>query len=286
MEKNKKMSFKRIYQIIYYQFLKRNYSGITAKSRVLPNFLIIGAVRCGTTSLYYDICQHPSVEKAAYDEIGFFDDNYHLGEDWYRSLFPTKKKMEKTEQNTGYAITGEDTPFYIWNNDVIKRVAEMLPNIKLISILRNPVDRAYSNYHLGIREGTEKRSFDEAVKVDMDYINSQKEKKVKLNRVDYKKSYIAKGIYSDQLKEWYEVFNKKQLCVLSTENFSNNPNETLAKVFEFLEIPNFSIKSFEKQKISDYPKMNDETRKEISKFFSEYNEKLYQMINTKFDWDS
>ena len=84
----------------------------------------------------------------------------------------------------------------------------MLPNIKLISILRNPVDRAYSNYHLGIREGTEKRSFDEAVKVDMDYINSQKEKKVKLNRIDYKKSYIAKGIYSDQLKEWYEVFKK------------------------------------------------------------------------------
>ena len=92
------MNFKRTYQKMYYQFLKRHYYGVTAKSRVLPDFLIIGAVRSGTTSLYYDICQHPSVKKAAYDEIGFFDDNYHLGEDWYRSLFPTKKKMHEVKQ--------------------------------------------------------------------------------------------------------------------------------------------------------------------------------------------
>ena len=87
------MDFRKTYQKIYYQYLKRHYFGITAKSRVLPDFLLIGAVRSGTTSLYYDICQHPSVHEAAYDEIGFFDDNFHLGEEWYRSLFPSKKKM-------------------------------------------------------------------------------------------------------------------------------------------------------------------------------------------------
>ncbi len=68
----------------YQRFVKRGISGITASNRVLPNFIIVGTVRSGTTSLYYNICAHPSVLAAAYDEIVFFDSNYHLGIDWYR----------------------------------------------------------------------------------------------------------------------------------------------------------------------------------------------------------
>jgi hypothetical protein len=279
------MSFKRIYQKMYYQFFKRHYYGITATSRVLPNFLIIGGVRCGTTSLYYDICQHPSVETAAYDEIGFFDDNYHLGQDWYRSLFPTKRKMENIKQVTGYSITGEDTPFYIWNSDVVKRIADMLPNIKLIAILRNPIDRAYSNYHLGIREGIEKRSFSDVVKNEIDFINMRKQENIELTNNDYKKSYLAKGIYVEQLKKWYKIFRKEQLCVISTEDFSDNPNQTLKKIFNFLKIPDYSIKEFEEKKKSEYSEMNNSTRVEIEKFFEVYNEQLYQLIGQKFNWN-
>ena len=266
---------------MYYQFLKRHYYGITAKSRVLPDFLIIGAVRSGTTSLYYDICQHPSVEKAAYDEVGFFDDNFHLGLNWYRSIFPTKKKMEKIRNGTGFSITGEDTPFYIWNNDAVERIAQLLPKIKLIVILRNPVDRAYSNYYLGVREGTEKRSFKDAIMMDMDYINQQK-----LENIDYKKSYIAKGLYSEQLKKWFKVFNKKQICVISTEKFLENPNEILEKIFKFLELPGFSINKFEKRKVSSYPQMDKNIRKKLNDYFITHNEELYEMIDEKYDWNN
>ena len=77
----------------YHRYFKRGFSGITASSRVLPDFIIIGTVRSGSTSLYYNICEHPSVLEAAYDEIGYFDSNYHLGENWYRSMFPTQKIM-------------------------------------------------------------------------------------------------------------------------------------------------------------------------------------------------
>jgi len=275
------MNFKRTYQKMYYQFLKRHYYGITAKSRVLPDFLIIGAVRSGTTSLYYDICQHPSVEKAAYDEVGFFDDNFHLGLNWYRSIFPTKKKMEKIRNGTGFSITGEDTPFYIWNNDAVERIAQLLPKIKLIVILRNPVDRAYSNYYLGVREGTEKRSFKDAIMMDMDYINQQK-----LENIDYKKSYIAKGLYSEQLKKWFKVFNKKQICVISTEKFLENPNEILEKIFKFLELPGFSINKFEKRKVSSYPQMDKNIRKKLNDYFITHNEELYEMIDEKYDWNN
>ena len=283
---DKNIKFKRIYQKFYYQFLKRNYSGITAKSRVLPNFLIIGGVRCGTTSLYYDICKHPSVEKAAYDEIGFFDDNYHLGEEWYRSLFPTKKKMKDIEKKTGYSITGEDTPFYIWNEEVIEKIAKMIPNVKLIAILRNPIDRAYSNYQLSIREGTENRSFEEAIMEDIKYVNSQLQENKKLKNDDYKKSYIAKGIYVHQIKYWFEKFNEKQICILTTEEFSENPDKILSKIFKFLEIPDFSIQNFEKQKMAKYPKMNQEIRGKMNDFFLKYNEELFDLLDKKLAWEN
>ena len=143
----------------YNRFFKRGIAGITASNRVLPNFIIIGTVRSGTTSLYYNICEHPSVLPAAYDEIGFFDSNFHLGIDWYRSMFPTEKKMEEIKKDTGFAITGEDTPFYFWKKEIVDRIFQVLPDVKIIAIFRNPVDRAYSNYNLGIRANTEKLGF-------------------------------------------------------------------------------------------------------------------------------
>ena len=267
---------------MYYQFLKRHYYGITAKSRVLPDFLIIGAVRSGTTSLYYDICQHPSVKKAAYDEIGFFDDNYHLGEDWYRSLFPTKKKMREVKQNTGNAITGEDTPFYIWNEIACKRIAEVLPNVKLIAILRNPVDRAYSNYFLGMRHGNETKNFDHAIMKDIKFLDGKI--KMEFKNSDYKKSHIAKGFYAKQLKKWFEHFEKKQIFITTTEELDNNPNIVLEQIFKFLELPNYSIKEIKRHKKSKYPKMNEDVRKKLLNYFEPYNEELFELINQRFDW--
>ena len=88
----------------YHRFFKRGLSGITSSSRVLPNFIIIGTVRSASTSLYYNICEHPSVLEAAYDEIGFFDSNFHLGINWYRSMFPTQKEMKDVKEKTGFSI--------------------------------------------------------------------------------------------------------------------------------------------------------------------------------------
>ena len=136
---------------------------MTASMRVLPDFIIIGSMKCGTTSLYYDICEHPCTLAAAYDEIGFFDSNFHLGINWYRSMFPRKKQIEDVKQKEGTAITGEDTPFYFWKSDVIDRIHEVIPECKLIAILRNPIDRAYSNYQIGVKYGSENLSFEEAI---------------------------------------------------------------------------------------------------------------------------
>ena len=104
-----------LFQKLYYQLYQRNIYALTDPIRSLLDFIIIGTVRSGSTSLYYNICQHPCVLSAAYNELGFFDSNFHLGLNWYRSLFPTRISKWFLKYKKKYAITGEDTPFYLWS---------------------------------------------------------------------------------------------------------------------------------------------------------------------------
>ena len=266
----------------YHTFVKRGISGFTASSRVLPDFIIIGTVRSGSTSLYYNICEHPSVLSADYDEIGFFDSNYHLGVNWYRSMFPTKKKMDNLKKTTGFAITGEDTPFYFWKKEVSERIFKLLPNVKIISIFRNPIDRAYSNYNLGIRLKTEELSFEDAIEDEMKYLeeNSFRES------IERRRSYLSKGIYANQIQNWLEIFPNNQIHMISTEEMQKNPIETLQKVFKFLDITDYEIPDPQKQKSADYKKMNFETRQKLLKFYQPHNEIFFDIIKQRFEWNS
>ena len=270
----------------YHRIIKRGIAGITASSRVLPDFIIIGTARSGTTSLFYNICEHSCVIPAAYDEIGFFDSNYHLGINWYRSMFPTKKHMEKVKKNTEFAITGEDTPFYIWSPTVAKRILKIIPNVKLIVLFRNPVDRAYSNYHLGVRAGSENLSFEDAIQSELDRLkNSEIESDDDVKKYTIPRSYIAKGFYSDQLKIWLKLFKSEQLFITSTEDFESNTENILNKIYDFLEIPQINLKNLEKHKVASYPPMKDETRKFLVDLYKIHNEELFRMISKEFDWN-
>jgi len=275
-----------LYQKLYYQFYKRNIYALTGPIRSLPDFIIIGTARSGSTSLYYNICQHPCVLSAAYDELGFFDSNFHLGLNWYRSLFPTLFSKWVVKQKKQFAITGEDTPFYIWNPLVAKRILKIIPNIKLIVLFRNPVDRAYSNYHLGVRAGSEKLSFEDAIQMELkklDKINDEIEQDV--DKYTTPRSYIAKGFYADQLKVWLELFSSEQLMIVSTEDLESNPQKTLDRIYNFLKIPKNHRLIPEKQKIAAYPKMKNKTREFLIDLYKKKNAELFTMIGQKFDWD-
>ena len=172
--RNKSMFYK-FYRIVYYILLKRHIYGLTSPIRLLPDFIVIGVVRGGTTSLYHYLAQHSCIRKSAYDEIGFFDDNFHLGLNWYRSMFPTKFTKQSIEKKYGKFMTYEVTPWYIRRPWDAKRIHDLLPNIKLISVLRNPVDRAYSHYHLSRRILGLTTSFEDIVEDDIKRIKDYRE---------------------------------------------------------------------------------------------------------------
>ena len=291
MKNNNKINniklMKRTYQKIFYGLIKRHYYYLSSPLRVLPGCFVIGVVRSGTTSLYHYLGQHPCIGSSAYDEIGYFDDNYHLGINWYKSLFPTKFARDKIIKKYGKFLTYDVTPFYIYKPIVAKRIFESFPKAKIISNLRNPVDRAYSNYILMLQNGGTTKTFEEMVQISMDKIDKNKSK---LNDEVYlvnmfDENILARGFYADQLKIWFEKFQKKQLLIIPSEDLAQKTNEILAKVFEFLDLPYFKIKDFTKHNKREYLPMKNETRKLLIEFYQPHNEKLCNLINQHFDWD-
>ena len=195
---------------IKHVMLKRHVYGWSSPLRVLPDLIVIGVVRSGTTSLYYYLSQHPSIIKSAYDELGYFDSNYKLGLNWYKSLFPSIFEKKKVERKNGKFVTYDVTPFYIYDQKSPQRIHQILPNSKLIVILRNPVDRSYSNYFLGNQE----KKFEEIIANEKKILN-----KIDKNNVDeyynfVHTSMLARGFYAEQLENWYKIFPKDQILII------------------------------------------------------------------------
>jgi len=244
---------------------------------LLPDFLIIGAQRCGTTSLYEYLNSHPNVIPASQKEIHFFDYNFNKGISWYKSQFRSG------------GITGEASPYYIFHPHSSSRIAKFLPKVKLIILLRNPVDRAYSHYHHEVRIGKENLSFEEAIQEEKTRLSGELDKMINdesyfsFNHQHF--TYLARGKYVIQLKSWFEKFSKEQIFILESEIFFKEPNKILKQVFEFLNLPqksDIATKIFEK---GSYVPINKDTRKNLVDYFKPHNKRLYQFLGREFGWD-
>jgi hypothetical protein len=254
----------------------------------LPNFFVIGGVRCGTTSIYHYLGQHNCIKQAAYDELGYFDDNFHLGLNWYRSLFPTKFMQKNIESEYKKFLTYDVTPFYIYNPLVVDRIFKFSPHAKIIAVLRNPIDRAYSNYNQKMQdEGDTKTTFEEIVYSEIEKIeNDENDEENHAFLVDeFYELLLARGFYAKQLEFWFKKFPRKNVLLISSEELATNTDNTVSEIFEFLEVPNQKISDLTKQNERKYPRMKDSTRNTLINFYKPYNEKLFSMLDSKFDWD-
>lgn len=280
--KSQKPSFKRFYHIL----VKRHFFGVTSIFRVLPDFFVIGPGRTGTTSLFYYLDQHPSLAKSAYDELGFFDVNFHLGMYWYRSLFPSILTKFRIKSKTNFFMTYDVTPSYVRRPWIARRMKKLFPNSKFIIVLRNPIDKTYSHYHLSAKSG-ETRTFEEIIEDDMNDILGWNIEKKDDNYFATKveNSKLARGFYIEQIPVWFDLFSKDQILIISSEDLSSYTKNTMNKIFKFLNLPEYDIPNIEKVNVSKYTKMNPSTRKMLVDFFKPYNEKLYNFLNYKFDWD-
>ena len=274
-----------------YGFTNQRFVGnITSPIRILPDFLIAGFNRSGTHSLFEYIGQHPNIKNASRREIHYFTLSYWRGLNWYKSYFPTKiYKKQFENKNRTKLLTGEATPHYIFHPLAIKRIKQLLPNVKLIIILRNPIDNAYSHYQHYKIAGIEKDTFEEAIKQDkqrykiLEHLyNSDQVKEHSLTQV--KMPYVSYATYVNHIKRLLQIFPRKQILFIKNTELNENPQVVLKHIFDFLEIKQEKIKDLKKHNIGKYENMKSKTRYELSEYFKRYNEELEELLEMKFNW--
>ena len=259
---------------------------------ILPDFVIIGASRSGTTALYDYMVQHPDIKKSKFKEIHYFNREFHRGINWYRLFFPLKiKKFFATKIQKKKFVTGEASVLYIHHPHAPKRMFELLPKIKIIVLLRNPIDRAYSSHQYRWKINfKEPLNFDEVIEKENEFIKNEFEKMEKdgnyYSRKFYDHAYCTTGIYVDQLERWFKYFPIEQFLIIQSEEFFSNTPEIMDKIYDFLELPEHRLTNYKKIHSSNYKeKMNQETRKKLVEFFKPHNERLYKLLGTNFHWD-
>lgn len=195
------------------------------------DFLIIGAQKSGTTSLHMYLNTHPQIYMPIEKEAPFFskDNIYQKGWDVYAMKYFLNVPKDK--------ICGKATPHYMGDPRVPQRIYEMMPNIKLIAILRNPIERAFSHYKMSVRRGLEKRSFDEAVRELMNEDHLNYARSLLLEGIEPEtNSYLVWGEYGRIIENYLNLFNREKLLIIFTEELEKQPLETIKKIFRFIEI--------------------------------------------------
>jgi hypothetical protein len=198
--------------------------------KVKPNFYCVGAQKAGTTALFAGLKQHKDIYLPDIKEDHFFDidEKFEKGLDWYISTYFNDVTNQK--------LIGAITPCYLYFNYCAKRMADCFGDeIKIIIILRNPVDRAYSQYLMSQRRGYEKLSFLKAIEIEKDRISAGQ-----LAAERY--SYISRGLYNEQIENYYKFFKPNNIKILIYEDFFNdNLNNNMKDLFHFLNVEQIEI---------------------------------------------
>lgn len=255
---------------------------MTHEHRALPTFLIIGAQKAGTTSLYRYLAKHPDIKpNFVVKELSFFDEYYNRGLPWYQSHFPFKRQSKQYFEGTTH---------YLFNPLAPERIKQILPDIKVIALLRNPIDRAYSSYKHQVRAERESLSFEEAIEAEASRLNGEKERL--LTDPDYISynhnhfSYLERGKYSDQINNWLAHFPKEQMLILSSDEFFQDTEHSLNQVYDFLGIKPAQVNIKKQYNTGNYKDgMSADTRANLQKYYQPYNQELEKILGRSFHWD-
>jgi hypothetical protein len=198
----------------------------TKAEEIWPNFFIVGAQKAGTTSLYFYLKEVPEVYMSPLKEPFYFAP--HAVHNSASDIIRDKKEyLRLFEKANGFIAIGEATPIYLWDPDAPNLIHQTVPHARIIMILRDPIERAYSNYLMRVRYSGVKSSFyDELIR---DYRSPEKL---------YGKSqlYVEFGMYYEQVKRYFDIFGREQVKVIIFEEFVKRPEQTVNEVLAFLGI--------------------------------------------------
>ena len=255
----------------------------TARLRALPDFLVVGTQKGGTSSLFSYLAQHPRVVPARVKEVHFFDKKFARGELAYRQEFPLRATLAARR-----AITGEATPVYMFHPYAPERIAAWTPDVKLIFLLRDPVERAFSHYRMSFRRGVDTLPFPDAIAAEPGRIDGELEKLLDdplyFSQPIKRFSYRVRGHYAEQIERWLQHFDREQMLVMQSERFFADPAAGHAEVVRFLGLPPHELADQTPKNVGQDVEMDAGTRAVLAEHYRPWNERLFALLGTRFDW--
>jgi hypothetical protein len=254
------------------------YGRATSFARPLPDFLILGAQKAGTTALFAYLRWHPGVTGPSWKEVSFFDRHWRRGVAWYRGQFPLRRAP----------LVGEASPGYLFHPLAPERVRATVPDARLIVLVRDPVDRALSHYHHEVALGREPLPFEAALDAEAERTRGEEERMAHddsyFSHAWWDYTYVARGRYAAQLERWLAVFPREQLLVLASEELAADTPGAYGRVLDFLGAPAHRLADYPRVYEQEYAEMARATRQRLAREFAEPNRRLYELLGRDFGW--
>ena len=239
------------------------------RARSLPDFVIIGASKCGTTALITNLSQHPDVYAPTLGgsfELNFFNKNWSRGLGWYQSLFNRPDKLQ-----------GEKTPSYLSNRLCIHKMAAIIPQAKLIITVRNPVDRAYSYWnHFNFSESFQEREnwrpmpFADAIRQPVGPMTGA----------------LFGGFYARYIRNVFKIYRREQIHVIISERLRRNTEVEYSKLLRFLNLRDAPQPFQNKHERSYTEPLDPKLRATLNRYFIEPNSELRELLNDPIpEWE-
>ncbi len=244
----------------------------SASKQKPPDFIIIGAGKAGTTSLYKYLAHHPQILLPNKKELRFFDNNFHRGHQWYLAQFPALSDRPDF-------LTGEASPSYFFLPHVAQRIKDFSPNIKLIVMLRNPITRTISNYYQNKKTGNQTKTLAQSIQQEITALNKKSDR-----QLSYGGGLISQSLYYYKLKRWFKIFPRERFLIINSENFFTRPECSMQEVYQFLNLPYLSNDNYLQYNTGSYPEASDRIKQQLADFFLIHNERLEELLGMKFNW--
>lgn len=257
-----------------------------------PDFVIVGAQRCGTTSLFRALAKHPAMMRNVIDAKGvhYFDTSYNQNAAWYFAHFASQAERDNHAAKVGHkAIVGEASPYYLYHPAGAERMAQTIPNAKIIVLLRDPIKRAISHHLHMVWEGHESvENIDTALDLESDRLVGIEQRLVAdrsfVSRPHQHYSYLARGHYAAQLERLYEHFDPDNVLVMATETLTGDSKSSLSKIQSFIGLEPDSSIDLEKRNASSKFEPRPETLKRLADEYIDSNKRLSSVVDIEIPW--
>lgn len=264
---------------------------VTPTHRVEPDFIMIGAQRCGTTSLFRALMEHPQVVRPTFHKgVNYFDLNYYRGRNWYRGHFPLAEAAHWRTRRAGRPVVFEASGYYLYHPFAIERIARSLPSVKLVVMLRDPVERAYSAYQHERARGFEWEEFETALALEGDRLIGEVERMRRdpgYESFSHRHhSYLHRGHYAEQLEAVFESFPVDQVHVMQSEAFFDDPATQFDSLVSFLGLSPAHHIRFEHYNATPRAPMSEATRRALTDYYLRHDEALAHLLGADLRWTS